>query len=95
MSERTEDAEARREELALAVTAGMNEEEKKIFEDETLGLTLEEKLAYRKMSRGKRRVLKKIAETRRRKGGTAAGKRKKGGRGDGKTGKAARIRPQS
>ena len=67
MSERTEDAEARREELALAVTAGMNEEEKKIFEDETLGLTLEEKLAYRKMSRGKRRVLKKIAETRRRK----------------------------
>lgn len=67
ISERTEDAEAREKELALAVTAGMNEEEKKIFEDETLGLTLEEKLAYRKMSRGKRRVLKKIAETRRRK----------------------------
>lgn len=67
VSAQTADAEARREELALAVTAGMNEEERKIFEDETLGLTLEEKLAYRKLSRGKRRVLKKIAETRRRK----------------------------
>ena len=58
--------EAAEQELAQTV-ARMSEEERATFEKETLGLTSEEKLAYRKLSRAKRRVLKKIAETRRRK----------------------------
>lgn len=58
--------EATEQELAQTV-ARMSEEERATFEKETLGLTSEEKLAYRKLSRAKRRVLKKIAETRRRK----------------------------
>ena len=58
--------EAAEQELAQTV-ARMSEEERATFEKETLGLTSEEKLAYRKLSRAKRRVLKKIAEPRRRK----------------------------
>jgi len=58
--------EAAEQELAQTV-ARMSEEERATFEKETLGLTSEEKLAYRKLSRAKRRVLKKLAETRRRK----------------------------
>lgn len=65
-SEAEAQIEATEQELAQTV-ARMSEEERATFEKETLGLTSEEKLAYRKLSRAKRRVLKKIAETRRRK----------------------------
>ncbi|MFR1983341.1 MAG: hypothetical protein ACLS4Z_06080 [Christensenellaceae bacterium] len=47
--------EAAEQELAQTV-ARMSEEERATFEKETLGLTSEEKLAYRKLSRAKRRV---------------------------------------
>ncbi len=65
--EREAYAAATEADLADVLATGMSSAERKSFEQDTEGLTLEEKLAYRKMSRAKRRVLRKIAETRRRK----------------------------